>query len=522
MKKFLKVLSTTALAACMVLPAFAGCGGGFGGGKKIIRIDGGGDIGNYNTTADMVQSPSNPYPYNTLEVLCDEWEKLNPEYEVEISRTSNGGDQQTITALLSVPGNAPEILYQNGGVINSQLGQDYYVPLNEYLNKENPYDTNEDHDKWIDLYDTTVFTTAADGERYYINLEQQPIGILYNKDLLELIEMEPSDLETFTGFMQAQEKLIQYNAEHGTNYLTYLTPYRWYDLQLESSLYGASISEMDTLIEDVRVDTEELCRAYNKGLWGVGQTYTDEGGQTKIADDGLFELYLRLIKLRTKYYPANFGSYNAVTSFVNGDCLFIEGTGGTMRQVDSNTAVKFEMGVVGYPTLSLQDLLNFEETASLTRDLGLEEDDIVNSRRGSAGYATAWFVSNSAVANDVVDGCIDLLMYLTAPEQNNRLVGDLGGGIPLNPDEDTEISSYLTDVVEMYAEDSKDPSLMKWGSFSHWSVLTLDYNSYFLTDTLSYINNEITLEQLMTDLKGQIAVNIRKFMNENDYDTSKW
>ena len=248
----------------------------------------------------------------------------------------------------------------------------------------------------------------------------------------------------------------------------------------------------------------------------------DMNGKTQIADDGLFELYLRLIKLRTKYYPANFGSYNAVTSFVNGDCLFIEGTGGTMRQVDSNTSITFEMGVVGYPTLSLQDLLNFDETAGLAKELGLQEDDIVNSRRGSAGYATAWFVSNSAVVNDVVDGCMDLLMFLTAPEQTNRLVGDLGGGIPLNPDENTEISSYLQDVTAMYAEDSQDPSLMKWGAFSHWSVLTLDYNSYFLVDTLSYINNDISIEELLTDLKGQIAVNIQKFVNENDYDTSKW
>ena len=154
--------------------------------------------------------------------------------------------------------------------------------------------------------------------------------------------------------------------------------------------------------------------------------------------------------------------------------------------------------------------------------LGLKEEDISNCRRGSAGYATAWFVSNSAVENDVVEGCIDLLKYLTAPAQNNRLIGDLGGGIPLNPDDDTEIKPYLTSLLDMYYEDCKDESLMKWGAFSHWSVLTLDYNGYFLVDTLSYINGTITLESLKSHLKGQIATNVTQFINENDYDQSKW
>ena len=169
MNKTFKTICIMAMTVCLALPAFAGCKGG-NGGKKVIRIDGGGDIGTFNTTADMTVSPSNPYPYNTLEKLCEEWEKEHPEYDVQIARTSNGGDQQTLTALLSVPGNAPEILYQNGGVVNSQLGLDYYVPLNSYLNEKNPYDP--EREKWIDLYDISEFTTAADGCRRRTLLHQ--------------------------------------------------------------------------------------------------------------------------------------------------------------------------------------------------------------------------------------------------------------------------------------------------------------------------------------------------------------
>ena len=38
-------------------------------------------------------------------------------------------------------------------------------------------------------------------------------------------------------------------------------------------------------------------------------------------------------------------------------------------------------------------------------------------------------ISNRAVDEGTVDACADLLMFLTAPKQNNRLIGDLKGGI---------------------------------------------------------------------------------------------
>ena len=77
--KNLKNKITYILAAAGIL-SLASCGDKFGGGGehgsysgeiKTIILDGGGDISNFNTTASMVQSEANPYPYNTLETLCN-------------------------------------------------------------------------------------------------------------------------------------------------------------------------------------------------------------------------------------------------------------------------------------------------------------------------------------------------------------------------------------------------------------------------------------------------------------------
>ena len=41
--------------------------------KCTITVDGGGQWANFNTTTSMVESESNPYPYNTLETLAKEY-----------------------------------------------------------------------------------------------------------------------------------------------------------------------------------------------------------------------------------------------------------------------------------------------------------------------------------------------------------------------------------------------------------------------------------------------------------------
>ena len=88
-----------------------------------IEIDGGGDTGNFNTTK------AEPFPYNELEILLQEWEELNPGYKVNLRRVSYGGDQASLTPLLKAR-KAPDIIYQNGSVKESHIGNNYYVNFN--------------------------------------------------------------------------------------------------------------------------------------------------------------------------------------------------------------------------------------------------------------------------------------------------------------------------------------------------------------------------------------------------------
>ena len=490
MKKYLFVLLTFVciLTLCSCGNRDKGDGGNkdYDGPVKTIYVDGGGDIGNFNTTALLTQSEANPFPYNTLEVLSKEWEASHPGYDIVINKTSSGGDRGILVPQLNQR-NAAHITYQNATVINSDLGKGYYADLTDYLNSKNPY--AEGYDKWIDLYDGEKIP-ASDGRYYSVQLERIPVGIMYNKEIFKELNLEvPSTFKEFLEVCAAIKK---------SQYEAYSTTYTWYDIVLESNIFSGIMDEIDVLPKNGKVDTEELCRAYDKGLWvpstDVNSAYYD---------------YIRLCKEKTEYYPNNWQSYDAIANFAQGNLAMIESTGAEMRKLSVNKAIDFEWAVMPYP--------------DLTTDSSVHAATPVI--RGSAGLATSWFVTNTAIDDETVEQCVDFLMFLTAPEQNNRLIGDLKGGIPLNPSEDYKLADYIEPLIEIYNQDLeafKKGERVMWGAFCSWEVLGYDFNTIFIR-TLQDVDNGVkTVPEAVAALVNAIRNTVMAQELINDWDTSKW
>ena len=74
-----------ALIAASVCVASAGCGGK-NGSVVEITVDGGGQNAHFNSTKSMIYDKyANPYPYNTLEKIAEEWNKENKGYKIKIA-----------------------------------------------------------------------------------------------------------------------------------------------------------------------------------------------------------------------------------------------------------------------------------------------------------------------------------------------------------------------------------------------------------------------------------------------------
>ena len=494
MKKYFTIitffLAVLALASCGDRNKNNNNNGEYTGKEKVITIDGGGDIGNFNTTAIMTPSEANPFPYNTLETLCKEWEKTHKGYRVQIQPTSAAGDRGVIVPQLNQKMSA-QILYQSGTVINSDLNKGYYVDLTDALNGKNKY--APEYDSWLDLYSGEMLA-ASDGRYYMVQLERIPVGIMYNKKIFNALNLEVPT--TYAEFLNTCQLLKQ------NGYDAYHTTYTWYDIVLESNIFSGIMDQVDVIRKDGKVDTEEMCRAYDKGIWNPS---TDS--------EGAYYDYIRLCKEKTKYYPGyedkSWQTYDAISSFATGKLAMIEATGREMRKLSVNKAIDFEWGVMTYPDLTTESSVHAAKPVV----------------RGSAGLATSWFVTNAAEEAGTVDACIDLLQYLTAPEQNNKLIGDLKGGIPLNPSKDYELADYIEPLIDIYNSDMqayKRDERVIWGAFCSWEVLGYDFNTFFIR-TLQDVDNGVkNVPEAVASLSSQIKRTVAAQKIMLGFDTSTW
>ncbi len=505
---FASLLMTLALTACggegtsNTSAGGGSSGGGYDGEKIVIRVDGGGDVGNFNTTASMTESPLNPYPYNTLEKLIEEWEADHPKFDVQLLSTSSNGDRQVLVPQLENK-TAPEITYQSGTVINSDLGKNYYVNMSSYLEKPNPY--VEGNTRWADIYNEAELatTTASDGDIYSICLERIPVGLMVNKTLLAKYGINSMP----TSYADFVDNVKSLNSKLPSTQEAYATTYMWYFIALETNMFSDLLAEGDVLRENGKIDTEEISRLFDKGLWDP--TKNISGDSPSFEGNRYYEYIKLCADIGVEKAPQ---SFDAVQNFIGGNLGFLEVTGLQIRNIVAQDArMNFDWEIIPFPDLTT-------ETYS---DIGAP------SVRGSAGLATSWFVTNSAVekGQETVDACADLLMYLTAPEQNNRMIGDLKGGMPLNPTDDFELADHLKPLNDIYWEDIaklETGERVNWASFCSNEVLGYNFNTTFIRNMEDVQWTGKTPETATITLANAIKNTINTYMYTEGWDTSAW
>lgn len=491
--KFASVLLAVVFAATMLV-GFAGCA------KKkgiVIYVDGGGANGNFNTTASMDKSPANPYPYNTLETLAKEYMALHPNVKIIINKTSLNSDRETVVSLLTQK-QAPHLLYQISPSWVEDAMKGWVVDLTDSLSEPNPYieEGKAGAAKWSDLYieKELLATRAANGRYYNVCLEKIPIGIIYNKEIFAAAGLDGIPT-TYKELLEYQEKIY---TKTGKN--PYHPIYDWYDIFLEVSIFSKLFDTYDVIEKDGFISAEEIVRAWVKGEWGINSRPTTEA-------EKMYKEYFRLMKDKTKYYPEAYESYDALEEFLKGRVGMIEATGGYMAKVynDPNFGPD-KVGVFGFPTLT--------QESSVYGGNGVY--------RGTAGLCTGYCVTNRAVKDGqaTVDACVDFLKFLTAPQNNNRLVNDLGLGMPISPE--AEVNPLFVPLVEMYNEDISDPNRFDWNTFCTWSHFGKEYYDTFLNTVWAYQANELNITNALDEMAAATKTAFEAYMQLNGWTKDRW
>lgn len=467
MKKSVVFLLVGAIAAGAMC---VGCGGSNGGKKIQIVVDGGGIAGNYNSSISMTPSPANPNPYNQLELLAKEWSEQNDKYEIKINRNSMNGNRDAILGYVSTS-SGPDIIFQTGTTIAEDMEKNYFVDMTDYLDQPNKY--AEGNEKWADLYDPQELeaSRAPNGSFYSIGIDRNVAGIMYNEKILKAAGVE-LPINTYGDFVKAQTKIQTYSDSNSLEIIPYAMVDNWYDIVLESGLYGCKIDEYDVINKNGVINAEEICRASTLG------DYKIMNGTTL---DPRYEAYLNILKKSQEYTPAGTKGNTAVTEFMKGNVAMVSCLGKSMVQVQLQNKVE-ELGVMGYPVLTQADVDTYGGVKGVTIDAE-------GVRRGISGIGTGWWITNSAMKKQTVEACVDFLQYVTAPQNNVKMVNKLGYALPL----DTELAAteglnpLFDDVIAQYNEDVKN-GFYEFHVFNSWGILGFDYWSTFVVQSTNLYN----------------------------------
>ncbi len=462
MKRMKRLALMLGLAAALglVCGSFAGCGGG-GTNKTVLYFDGGGGSGNYTTTSS----------YDTLEQLAEEWNANNEKFEVVINKASLNGNRSAITSMLSA-GTAPDMLMQVGTVVNDDIGTGWYADLTEYLEQPNPYE--EGNTAWKDIYGTESIAAskASDGKNYYVCLDKIPVGMVYNMDLLAQADITEVP-QTYSEFLACLEALQKAKDEGRITAEVFMHGGLWQESYLGTSVYGSKVEEWDEDDTGV-VSAYELVKAYKEGEWTL--------------DDEYFREFLRLCYEKAKYYPDNYLSYDTAYNFARGNLAVTDAVGNVMRTLTRNA--RFNVEIAGYPVLDTEASAMGGYTTV----------------RGSAGLSSAYWVTNSAVnkGQEAVDACVDFLMFLTASDNNARLVNDLGYALPLNVEDSTV--DLFAGLADEYEADLQSGTALAWSACYIPDMLGTDFNNYYQLAMGDFYQGEAegNIDAVVADLNSHI------------------
>ena len=126
--------------------------------------------------------------------------------------------------------------------------------------------------------------------------------------------------------------------------------------------------------------------------------------------------------------------------------------------------------------------------------------------RGSAGLSSPYWVTNSAVnkGQEAVDACVDFLMFLTASDNNARLVNDLGYALPLNVEDSTV--DLFAGLADEYEADLQSGTALAWSACYIPDMLGTDFNNYYQLAMGDFYQGEAegNIDAVVADLNSHI------------------
>ncbi len=426
-------------------------------------------------------------PVKIARELADEWEAAHPGKRIKYQQLINTGTSEgewLKTQLIG--GVAPEIMSLNAEVVWPDVDKGWFVPLDEHLERPNPYVPG--NERWIDIFTNQALVgakRAPDGKLYCIPIDIVETGLFYNKDLLTKAGVTEMP-ETWQGMLDMLDKVQAAG-------VTPMTA----DGNLASDWGQDIIFEM--LYHDILPDMDLIpSRPDAEGYLGH---YLDPSEAGFLYTKGFFTPHdprwremNRLIKEWRRRWAKELKNSDPIRLFLTQRLAVYWSGSWFIRRMATDPYVDFKWGISYIPTIT-------EKTSPYAS--GTPATVI-------GGAAVQLHVSNSALIKDNLEDCIDYLMFISAPQNIERLASEALVYIPnIN-------GAKMDERLEAFAEIfQRRYCAIKWlesmdGEYKKFWRRMLDY----------YLNDGVDLDGFLEMLDENLAAWVENHREDEGWDFS--
>jgi|GEM_PF-616484 len=384
-------------------------------------------FGDWTPTESMERSEDNPAPHNKILEVVDEYTGMYPGVEIEWLELPEGITREW-TVAQQMAGTIPHVMPASAWVIKEDLDKDWWVNLTPYLNEANPYIPSGDagSEAWMDqFYPTpTSMLVQTGGTFYNVCFGIVTTWFFYNVDMFDELGIQAP--ETYYDFLENckvadDAGLIGYD---GQTYDTSDTDF-WYKQQLGSMIMARDLEPLVNPDGGFATFDEVACALEN-------DVYNANLPQ--------FRQWMELWKMNVPYRRADWTviPQDALALFLRKETPVSENGSWVIPRLETDPLLDFEWATFWAPTLTTKMSEYVTDPPATAPNVGT--------------VSNSYAVTTRAEKDGVLDVAIDLVRFMSVPENVGKVQGEIGTDMPnvknvTVPDRFTQAHKWLVESM---------------------------------------------------------------------------